>query len=316
MWYRCFPLLLVAGGLVVLTGAFSDRTASRASSATDAPDAPAVPATPFASFPEARTTAILDQALAAASPARVRWVEAGIWQKVQLPGFAYEATGHYLLAPGHRFRLEVQTNVGLVQGTLLTVSDGTDLWQATRTGPKDWDAVTRLGLREVFATLDGPSGSPRLRAEFMQGPTFSGVMPLLSSLRERLNWVGHKIMGHEGAERVQLVGLWLPEIAAALASPGQPWPSGLPRQCRLRLDARTLWPERIEWWGPSTPGGPETLLAQMELREPILNRELPAERCRSAFAFDPGNTPISDQTGTVTTGLLARARQLAAVEKH
>src|SRR5262249_60445168 len=60
---------------------------------------------------DARAEAALDGALRALAEHRVRWLQADVWQQVDLPGFAYEANGRYLMGPGHRFRLEVRTTV-------------------------------------------------------------------------------------------------------------------------------------------------------------------------------------------------------------
>ena len=311
---RFIPVLLGVAGLAVLGGALAAPSFISASVPPPSPApqgayAPHPAPHPAVADPAARTA--LARAIEALADDRVAWLETRIWQKVELPGLAYEASGSYRMAPQHRFRLELETDLGGARSSLLKVSDGTTLWQASRTGAGGWTSITRVRLEEVFATLNGPAGSPQLQAEFYQGPTFSGIAPLLRNLGFRLVWARQEAVRGNGAERLVLTGFWPPEAAAVLAPPEQPWPPALPYQCRLFLNARTYWPERVEWWGPPSTQGSQALLAEMEFRSPRLNRPLTSEQCARAFTFDPGKAPVTDETRAVTADLTARARDLA-----
>jgi hypothetical protein len=220
------------------------------------------------------------------SPDRLPWLEASVWQKVRLPGLSYEAEGRYLAAPGHRFRLELRTALGNTPGELLLVSDGRHVWRGTRLGRAGWAEVSRAALRAGFDLPDGP-GWPQAR-DGAGGLTFSGVGPLLLNLRERLSWVG--LEKQEG--RYVLTGVWPAAARTTLRGDGAAWPAGLPRECRLTLDAATLWPRRVEWWGPPTDGGDSDLLAVVELRSPVCNRPMAPAEAAAAFTFDPGSTPV------------------------
>ncbi len=237
------------------------------------------------------------------------WLETAIWQKVQLPGYSYEADGSYRLAPGQRFRLEMHTHMGEAEGTLLMVSDGRDLWHAMRPGDGPWESVTRLRLAEVFSTMNGPTG-PQLRDEFLQRPHFQGMTPLLRSLRSRLVWARSERMHRTAGDQIHLVGVWAKEEAAKLAPAEEAWPTSLPRQCHLYLDAHTYWPQRVEWWGPTAANGADRLLVQMEFRNPVFNRPLTAEVCAKLFAFQPGDASIEDETASVTAEMTKRAGEL------
>lgn len=312
MWIYRSLLILVGGSCLVVLSAALTRTA-----ASVAPPAAAIsptseldtisPAPP----PQADPTAerCLDQAIEAFKLDRVKWLEIEIWQKVQLPGFTYEADGTYHLAPGQRFRLELHTHPAGGEGTTLSVSDGRVLWRAERSGQGAWEDVTRLNLSEVFAVLNGPSG-PQLREEFLQRPHFQGMTPLLRNLRGRLVWARGELLRQSGKERLHLVGVWSKSEALRQAAPDKPWPSSLPRQCHIYLDVHTSWPERIEWWGPSTAGGVDRLLVQMEFRNPVVNRSLPDQTCARLFAFHPGTAEVKDETATVTAELTKRAGEL------
>ena len=137
------------------------------------------------------------------------------------------------------------------------------------------------------------------------------MAPLLRNLRTRLVWARRQVIRQAGRERIHLVGVWSKEEARRQTSSEESWPIALPRQCHLYLDARTYWPERVEWWGPSTTGGGDRLLVQMEFRHPVFNRPLPAETCTRLFAFQPGGAEIEDETATVTAEMTRRAGELA-----
>jgi hypothetical protein len=129
-------------------------------------------------------------------------------------------------------------------------------------------------------------------------------------LRTHLVWVKQEGRGDSVGEQVELTGVWPPDHLNQLAPPDRPWPEGLPGRCRVILDGRSLWPNAVEWWGP-TAGG-EGLLARTEYLHPAINQPLPSQECASAFTFDPGDVEVSDRTGQVTADLTARAQQLLA----
>jgi hypothetical protein len=311
MWlYRSLLAILGGSCLVMLSATLTRTAASVTPTAPPPPEITQVPPAP-APQPDAAAERDIDLALDALKPERVSWLELAIWQKVQLPGYTYEANGTYRLAPGQRFRMEMRTHLGESEGTLLMVSDGRDLWQAVRPGEGAWENVTRLNLSEVFSVMNGPSG-PKLRDEFLQRPHFQGMTPLLRNLRQRLIWARSATIHRGEAEQIHLVAVWPKEDAAKLAPPEKPWPTGLPRQCHLYLDARTYWAQRLEWWGPTAAAGADRLQVQMEFRNPIVNRPLPAEACARLFAFQPGDASIEDETARVMTEMTKRAGELTA----
>jgi hypothetical protein len=290
-WYRFLPLLATVAALVLLTGALKGPAGS-------SPPEPASAHPRLADDLDGASTddnaqATLDEAIAALAPARVQWLETAIWQKVRLPGLEYEAHGRYLLAPDRRFRLELTTQPGTkTEGTVLVVSDGATLWQARRAGGPDWQSATRQPLEDVAE--DGSAGdAPLPRDESLGGPTFPGARPLLRNLRSRLRWVRREVLPND---QVRLSGVWRVEALAGQVPASGPWPVGLPRRCRLLLDARTSWPQRVEWWGPVTEGGANVLLVELELRSPQVNLPFSAERAAAMFSFRAGSVPITDRT--------------------
>ena len=312
MWIYRSLLALVGGSCLVILSATLTRTAASVAPATAAVSPDCEPCTiPPAPAPQADVAAerCLDQSIELFKADRVSWLEMGIWQKAQLPGFTYEADGSYRLAPGQRFRLEMHTHPVEGEGTMLSVSDGRRLWRADRSGSGPWENVTHVNLSEVFATMDGPARR-RLRAEFLQRPHFQGLTPLLRHLRTQLVWARGELLRQSSGERLHLVGVWSKEQVLKKVAPNQPWLAAMPRQCHLYLDARSYWPQRVEWWGPTTTGGPDRLLVQMEFRNPVFNHPLSEEACARLFAFHPGKAEVDDETATVTAEMAKRAGEL------
>lgn len=298
MSYRLLVVaLLVAAGLFGLMGAFGAPTA---------PPSRTLPLPP--NIPDAAAEQALDRAIAAMSPERLGCVETKLWQKVTLPSLRYEATGRYLLGPQHRFRLELHTKQDAATATRLAVSDGATLWEARRVGRGEWATVTKIDLAPVLAALDGDGTPALLRTEFLQGPRFGGVAPLLRDLRGRMNWVKIEKVKRAGKPRLRLTGVWTPDFAASIRAE-QAWPAGLPEQCRLELDPLTLWPHRLEWWGPAADGAADTLLAQVEFRDPVVHTALSPERCASEFTLQAGDALVEDQTAAVKAEYAARLRR-------
>jgi hypothetical protein len=288
MPYRLFPIVvLVLTGLVGLMGAFGLPIS---------PPQPTLALPPNITDPAAEQT--LNRTIVALAPERLGCVETQLWQKVTLPNLTYEANGRYLLGPQRRIRLELHTKQGTGVTTRLAVCDGATLWEGQRVGGGEWERVTKLDLATVLATLEGEGRRAQLRAQFFQEPRFEGVVPLLRDLLGRMNWVKEEKMERDGQPRLRLAGVWKADFAAAIRS-APTWPAGLPEQCRLELDALTLWPYRLEWWGPATAGAADTLLAQVEFRNPVVYPTLSPERCAKEFAFEPGKTHVEDQTAAV-----------------
>lgn len=315
MWlFRSVVAILGGSCLVILSAALTRTAASFAPAGAASVFALAEPSE-VASAPEPRPDAAaercLDHALQLLRPDKLTWLQMEIWQKVQLPEHVYEADGCYRLAPGQRFRMEMHTHPGEIEGTLLMVSDGREVWRGERSGNGPWENVTRLSLPEVFAVMNGPA-APQLRSEFLQKPHFQGMTPLLRNLRSRLVWARSELLHGSAGDQIHLIAVWPKEEGMALAPPDEPWPIGLPRQCHVYLDARTCWPQRVEWWGPIADRGADRLLMQMEFRNPVFNRPLSAEMCARLFSFQPGAVEIEDETGRVMAEMSRRASELAA----
>jgi hypothetical protein len=206
-----------------------------------------------------------------------------LWQKVSLDDENYEVQGRYLSAPDNRMRLELKVQVGRTRGEVCVVCDGNALCTMQRLGSE----APLLVPNEIPAAEPGKGRAEvaEKRARFLQDAGYGGVMPLLRLLRQRLQDLDHRIAVWQERDIHLVTGRW-PEDAALLASiPEFLRPRCPPRKCRIFLDAHTLWPCRIEWWGSEKPGGRLEPLLQLEFRDPILNQPLSPERCRREFTL-------------------------------
>jgi hypothetical protein len=275
---RLFLLPLIAGLAVSLAGALTE---SPSSTQVTAPP-PTLPLRPDDGASQA-----LSRVLEMLSSDRACWIEAHLWQKVDVPPLTFQAEGLYLSGPEHRLRLDLRIRSEDATSHLLLVSDGQTLWQARQLAGSA-ASVTRMELRKVLDALGRPEAAA-VRAAFYQDQFFAGLVPLLSVLKEQVTFT--RLDHTRWRERDVLLLSGARSNTAAGA-----YPLHLPRQCRLFLDAQSLWPYRIEWWGPETKDAGDVLLSQLEFRDPVLNK--PA--LDTQFAFQPGQLPVTDVTARWT----------------
>lgn len=270
---RNLSLSLLAGLAVLLVGALTPPTPR-----VTAP----VPVYPV--HPDAEAGRVLDAVVAAFDPDRLPWLRMNLWQEGNPAAFSYRAEGVYLAGPDHRLRLDLQVHAGGADRRLQVVSDGRTLWQIDQAGPTS-RTVSHVRLQPVLDALNSPYLPADRRAEFYQRQLFTGPGPLLQSLRpgttftrcQEVRWAGRNVRLLTGV-RAQ--------------PPAATWPEFLPRQCRLFVDAQTLWPHRLEWWGPVPDCEEDCLLLAVEFRDPIVGQRVPDE----VFAFQPGKAKVTDQT--------------------
>jgi hypothetical protein len=299
-WLRYLLLPSLVGPTLLVTGALNHPVAP-----------PAAGANPLAPpRPHAAATRTLERAIANLSPDRLTWMEAAVWQQLACDEVSYQAEGRYLAGPNQRLRLNLKVRLGRARSEILVVSDGTTLWQSSRIegGPRQ---VSRVELQKVLQALARPAVGSQVRDEFFQSQCFAGLGPLLRGLRTRMVVAGSEELTWNGHAVTRLTLQWSAAQAAALAPAGQPWPAYLPRKCLLYLDAASLWPLRLEWWGPTGRQVGDVQVFQMEFRDPVLNKALSEEQCARAFAFDPGTVKVADDTREMTELVETRAQQVA-----
>jgi hypothetical protein len=283
-WFRylLFPSLI--GPAFLLTGTLKHQGEPPTATAS-AMASPLL--TPAVADPVA--TEIFAQATQNLSPNQVQWLEAVVWQQAACGEVAYQAEGRFRAAPGRRFHLELAVHYGKSRGEVEVVSDGTSLWRSTRVNGGE-RAVAHSELAETLPALPEPGFSPQ--AGQLPPPFFAGLGLLLDELGRRMLATREEVVPWQGRDMVRLTLAWSPAAASAFAPAGQPWPALLPRRCFLYLDAVTLWPHRLEWWGPANDQGADSLIFQMEFRHPIWNHALTKEQCRREFSFDSGKSQV------------------------
>lgn len=266
-----YPLFLapaLAAALLVLSGALNQKSAEGHP-----------PALPTSTDPEA--LALLERAVDTYSAERVQWLEAAIWQQVRCDDFTYLASGRLLTAPGDRLRFDLNVKVGKTQGEMRVVCDGQKLWQAIRVA-EDTPTVTSWDLP---AQKDGKitAALAAARLQLLQEQGFAGLAPLLRGLRQGMQNAQAQRQIWNGHEVVVVSGTWPDDSGRLAALPEILRPRYHNRLCCVFLDAKTLWPHRLEWWGSEKPDQPNRLLAQTEFRGAVINRPLPEEQCKVEF---------------------------------
>jgi hypothetical protein len=252
---------------------------------------------------------ILEEALQAK---KLDWIQTTLWEQVDIQGLSFQAEGNYQSAPDNRLHLNLVVQVGDTTGKLEIISDGTTLWETTQIGNGERTITKKIRLKDVLESLNKPEMAKEMRDEFLQSQSFYGVLPLLQSIHQRMLVTKKEDTTWRGLNVTVLTAEWNNDIGKALTQDGkQQWPQFFPRQCRLFLDAKTRWPHRVEWLGP-TPGRDDGIIVQMEFRNPK-HDEMPTDVCKREFSFSPDKEPSQvDQTDDLKNALRYRNQQLTA----
>jgi hypothetical protein len=223
----------------------------------------------------AEAAATLDRAIAALDPSRVQWLSATFWQQVNADPLLFEAEGTFQAGPGQRLRIDLQVRCGGARRSWQTICDGRTLWEIERNGTEPPSIQRR----------DAPQGkgwgerAGEKKRGFLCG--LGGPLDLLRQLRRDVVFTHQEAIQWRQREVILLTGATAPPAGGRL-------PDFRPRQCRLVLDGATLWPHRVEWWGPAPGLAGDIRLVQMEFRQPILHQPVDGIRFTYAPAEPPG----------------------------
>ncbi len=248
--------------------------------------------TPPPSPPSPKSDAKADQTLAKAleqlDPKNLGWVEMAVWQRVNI-GMVVQANGRYVSGPKQLLRVELTVDLGGSKGESLLVSDGTTVWNTFRVGTGK-RTVSKWNLRKVQETLKTPGTMPQVEEDFYRVEAFAGVVPLLQGLQKQLTFTKQENATWKGHDVFKLTGEWIPAIAKALTQAANTWLPNMPRKCALYFDQKEPhWLYRVEWWGPNSPRAADSLLMEMEFRDPKR-----IEHDVKTFAFDLGKDQAED----------------------
>jgi hypothetical protein len=220
--------------------------------------------TPAAAFrargPETDAGTLLDEVLAAFAPQQVHSLDMTVWQKMD-GGEPYEAEGHYRISPNQHVRLDMKVLADGKIGHLLAVSDDLTLRKAHWVdGGQPAPAIIALPCKEVYPD---PLALAEARQKLLDVHGCGGICQMLTVARGGLlkprrqsgTWQDHAV--------IKISGAWNADENTLTTLPA----NFRPRHCNLILDARTLWPFRIEWIGD-----PSVILLQMEFRNPVITK--------------------------------------------
>lgn len=313
-WIRCFGYIVppcFAVFALVAAGAVAQQTPQSSPASQPAKAAAKAPVS------EAKTLVADEQATKTLKVAtdlldakKLGWFETNLWQRVENLGLTYESEGKYCGGPDQRMRLDLEVKLGKTNGRLAIVSDGATVWNSTTVGSTP-PAISRWDLKRINEVLSAPGTSPQLRQQFYREQFFAGLAPLIQSTEQHMTFTKQEIETWKGHEVYKLSGM-APEAAA---KPTASWPQYLPRSCRCYFDKTTLWPYRLEWWGPVPSGSEDAILTQMEFRDPKFYKtgSIPKEMA-ALFQFDAGKAQVLDRTQDLTD-LLTRQRMITAPQQ-
>ncbi len=216
---------------------------------------------------------LLEKALAALAPNRVRWLRMKTWQKLADDELSFEAEGRLVLGPNHCARLEMTCRTGPKTGQYLVVADGVVLAQVLRL-PGQSPQVSNQPL------FDKETGAPAIPLDqLFRDKGCAGPYPLLCELQRKLTDLQVQTGHWQNRPALLLTGNLPPtgpagnQFANQFAMP--------PRRGLLVLDPQTLWPLRLEWWGD------HSLLLELEFRDPEINQQLAHADCVREFTYTP-----------------------------
>jgi hypothetical protein len=296
-------LTLAVASAAVLAGALAQ---SPAKPQPPKPAPAAEPAKPAVADPEAKKT--LDEAVKALDRNQLKWVETMLWQQVDVQGLVVQSEGIYLAGPDYRVHLNLKVRAGDAAGKMEFICDGTTLWEVMQFGEAK-PTITKREIKGALDKLNGPAVTPELRDQYLQRWAFAGIAPLVKGLQHQMVFTKRETARWQDHDVIKLTGTWSADMVKQITpDPKTPWPAYLPRQCVLYLDAKSSWPHRLEWWGPSPPLQTDALLLQMEFRNPKF-AEMSSDRCAKVFSFTAGKDAV-DQTSQLIQELNARIAEL------
>jgi hypothetical protein len=213
---------------------------------------------------------LVEKALEKLDSQRVIWLRTKIRQTMSDPESRFVADGFLQRGPNHCAHLEMAIDSHDGKARLLIVSDGASI--ATVRAADDAKPIVAV---YPFPATDDPNA----KEEFLRTMNCSGpAVPLkdiLLYLRD-----GKMQTGRLRDRRViQIAG----ELDAAAK---QTSASIAVRNCRVYLDAATLWPCQIDWFGLDAFSHWKPIM-RVEYADPEINQELSLSECARLFSYQP-----------------------------
>jgi hypothetical protein len=222
-------------------------------------------------------TQLLEKALEKLGGPRTAWMKTKIRQTIADADSNFIAEGFLQRGPNHCARLEM--NIGR-HGRLRVVSDGEVVAQVRNIPGKAPDVVVE---RFPDAAADSADNHSAIREKYLCGKSCGGPTALLQQLRQHLQ---------EGKLQTGLLqGMAVIQVKGEIDPGAMPMSAGTTMPVRyayIYLDAKTLWPHRLEWWGRDKTNALRSVL-RLEFLEPQIDQELSPEACMRMFSYEPND---------------------------
>lgn len=231
--------------------------------------------------PDSEATKLVEQAVSRMDLKQLGWIETTLWQRTHFQGLECAASGRYIVGPDYHVRLDLAVDLGGLTGSIEVVGDGKMIWETFQKGKELPTLQRKIKLTEVLAVLNTPQVPAGVRTEYAENQSFAGLAPLLKALQQRVVFTKlERNVSWNGHSDYRLTGVWSPSLSPP---PPPPHAAYMPQRCELYLNEKTLWPDRLEWWGDSPPQTGQVLLLEMEFRSPKFGEKPPPE----TFVFKP-----------------------------
>lgn len=220
-------------------------------------------------------------------------VQAEMVERVTFGSYAFESGGSYASAPGFRYRLEYQVQIGELRGSFLEVCDGQVLHTRREIGEakasiastqtpdvelsrRDIQKIRReaLGIKEV---AQGDNLADALRvAEIGIG----GLPAVLASLERSLNFVSVRPDTTDGQDDLVVHGVWnqakKEQLFAGMGSAARQVAGYMPDAVDIFLVRDTLFPRKIVYLKKLNGESDELQsLVTVEFRNIVLDQPVP-----------------------------------------
>jgi hypothetical protein len=213
---------------------------------------------------------LLEKASEKLRPTRVAWMKTKIRQSMTDSDSNFVAEGFLQRGPNHCARLEMDIDTNGHRTRLLVVSDGTVVAQV-REAPGEAPALAIDDLVDQASARDA----------FLDSKGAGGPLMLLALFRKNLHNASLRTGLLQERGVIQIKGDLEPASMSICACT-----SITVRFGYVYLDATTLWPTRMEWWGLDKECNPRPIL-RIEFLDPELNQALSDAECARLFSYQP-----------------------------
>lgn len=271
-----FGLALVVGSVVFLTGAWNNSPAPPAEPAKIAfvPQSIALDADIIGSGIDARQ--LLQKAIDRLTGPKIAWLKTKIRQTMTDTGSNFVAEGILQRGPNHCARLTMDIATGGQKRRLLVVSDGEIVAQV-----REASGAAPSVTVESMPSPEDETIIAAAREAFLTEKSCGGPRAILAQLHQHLQNGKLQTGLLDRAPVIQIKGEMAPTAKTTCACTMSPL-----HYAYVYLDAGTLWPHCIEWWGTDKEGTPRRVL-RVEFLESDVGRELSEAECAKVFSYRP-----------------------------